>query len=171
MKRSLLALGVALIIFVLAWANWPEPSLPPNTVADRLVVEKSRRQLHLYSNGQRLKTYRVSLGHHPVGKKEREGDGRTPEGQYVIDYRKEQTCCYRSLHISYPDASDRARAAASQVNPGGLIMVHGLSRGLGWVGRFHRLNDWTDGCVAVTNREMAELWRSVPAGTPIELRP
>ena len=159
---SILLLAIA----VLAWANWPEQPLPRNVVADRLVVETSARRLSLLSHGHTVKTYRVSLGHHPAGKKEREGDGRTPEGSYFIDLRKDRTCCFRSLEISYPNADDRKHGAT-----GGLIMVHGLGRGFGWVGKLHRLHDWTDGCVAVTNQEMAELWRAVPVGTPIELRP
>ena len=170
MKAAALVIAF-LTIVVLAWANWPEQSLPQNIVAERLVVEKSARLLSLVSHGHTVKTYRVSLGHHPLGKKEREGDGRTPEGSYYIDLRKDKTCCYRSLEISYPNAQDRKQAAARSFNPGGLIMVHGLGRGFGWVGKLQRLYDWTDGCVAVTNEEMAELWRAVPVGTPIELRP
>jgi hypothetical protein len=166
------ALLLTSILFAtLVWANWPEHSLPINVVADRLVVEKAARRLSLVSRGDVVKVYRVSLGPNPIGKKEREGDGRTPEGLYHIDLRKDRTCCFRSLEISYPNSEDRRRAAAARVNPGGLIMVHGLGRGCGWLGKFHRLHDWTDGCVAVTNQEMAELWRAVPVGTPIELRP
>jgi murein L,D-transpeptidase YafK len=170
-KTVPLIVGVALIA-VLAWANLPErPQLAPNVVADRLVVEKASRRLSVISHGQVMKAYRVSLGKHPVGKKEREGDGRTPEGVYFIDLRKDKTCCYRSLEISYPSAEDRKHAAAIGASPGGLIMVHGLGRGFGWIGKLHRYRDWTDGCVAVTNNEMAELWRAVSLGTPIELRP
>ena len=159
------------IAATLVWANWPEAPLPANVVAEKLVVEKSARRLSVIAGGQTLKTYRVSLGKHPIGAKEREGDGRTPEGRYFIDLRKDKTCCYRSLEISYPSGEDRKRARAQGVQPGGLIMVHGLGRGFGWLGKIHRYVDWTDGCVAVTNREMTELWRAVPVGTPIELRP
>ena len=163
--------AVAVAIALLAWANWPAAALPDGITADRLVVLKSQRQLVVYSRGEVLKTYRVSLGRHPVGRKQYQGDGRTPEGLYAIDLRKTNTCCFRSLEISYPNAADRAWAAAHHVSPGGLVMVHGIGRGFGWVGRLQRFYDWTDGCVAVTNREMAELWRVVPVGTPIELRP
>jgi murein L,D-transpeptidase YafK len=162
---------VLLLASILAWANWPESPLPKATVADRLVVEKGARRLLLFSHGRVVKTYRISLGHNPVGRKEREGDGRTPEGLYRIDQRKERTCCFRSLHISYPDSADRRRASSAGVDAGGLVMVHGLGRGFAWVGKLHRFYDWTNGCVAVTNQEMAELWRAVPVGTPIELRP
>ncbi len=170
MRRLPLIAG-ALVIALAFWAQWPDEALPDGIRADRLVVLKGRRQLVLYAGGQAVKTYRVSLGRHPAGPKQSEGDGRTPEGLYSIALRKEHTCCFRSLQISYPNTADRAWASAHRVSPGGLIMVHGISNRFGWVGRLHRLYDWTDGCVAVTNREMAELWRVVPDGTPIELRP
>jgi murein L,D-transpeptidase YafK len=170
-KRAALIVAVVGIAGLFTWANWPEEPLPQNVRAERLVVEKSARRLSVLAGGRVIKTYRVSLGHQPAGKKEREGDGRTPEGLYFIDLRKDKTCCYRSLEISYPNSEDRRRAAAAGYNPGGLIMVHGLGRGCGWLGKLHRFHDWTDGCVAVTNDEMAELWRAVPVGTPIELRP
>ena len=99
-----------------------------------------------------------------VGQKHEEGDGRTPEGAYVLDYRKADSAFHRALHISYPSASDTARAQASGVQPGGLIMVHGLPNGLGFVGKLHRLVDWTDGCVAVTNPEIEEIWAAVADG-------
>jgi murein L,D-transpeptidase YafK len=162
----------AVVGSTLVWANWPEHGVDAGVVADKLVVRKAERRLIVLSHGQPVKSYRISLGHDPIGKKEREGDGKTPEGSYVIDFRKEHSsCCYRSFHISYPDAADRASAAAIGASPGGSIMVHGLSWPFFWAGRLHRLYDWTDGCVAVTNQEMAELWRIVPVGTPIEIQP
>lgn len=88
-----------------------------------------------------------------------------------MDYRKADSSFHRALHLSYPSAADRARAVAQGVDPGGLIMIHGLKNGLGWLGRLHRLFDWTDGCIAVTNPEIEQIWQSVPDGTPIELRP
>ena len=164
--------GIVVIGAALAWANWPEARVPPGVVADQLVVQKSQRRLLVFSRGRLVKSYPVSLGHHPIGKKEREGDGKTPEGFYAIDFRKERSsCCYRSFHISYPNATDQARAAALGVSPGGSIMIHGLSWPFFWAGRLHRWYDWTDGCVAVTNQEMAELWRIVPVGTPVDLQP
>jgi L,D-transpeptidase-like protein len=100
MKKTLIAVGLSIVALPLLWANWPGSSLPPNVVADRLVVKKAERCLLLFSHGQLVKSYPVSLGRNPVGKKEREGDGRTPEGTYVIDFKKlRSSCCYRSLHI------------------------------------------------------------------------
>jgi murein L,D-transpeptidase YafK len=139
--------------------------------ADRIVVAKADRTLTLYRGAQVLRTYQVALGRNPVGPKDQEGDGRTPEGVYVIDSRNVQSAFHRSLHISYPNADDRRRAAARRLRPGGAIMIHGLPNGLGAVGGAHRLRDWTEGCIAVTNSEIEEIWRLVPNGTRIEIRP
>ena len=138
--------------------------------ADRVIVEKARRQLHLLASGKVLRTYRVALGRNPVGAKTQEGDGKTPEGIYVIDTRKKQSGYHRALHISYPSAADVDRAQRAGVKPGGDIMIHGIRNGLGWVGSLHRVTDWTLGCIAVTNQEIEEIWTAVPDGTPIELR-
>lgn len=154
-----------------AWANRPDgPPLPRDARADRVLVDKSDRTLVLLRGGRPLKTYRVSLGGAPAGHKRREGDERTPEGTYLLDYRNPASSAHRSLHVSYPDSADAARARAAGEDPGAMIMVHGITNGLGWVGRLHRLMDWTDGCIAVTNGEMDEIWRAVPDGTPIDIR-
>jgi len=118
-----------------------------------------------------LKEYRVALGFSPVGPKQHEGDGRTPEGNYKIDFHKSDSAFHRALHISYPDAVDTARAAEAGVAPGGDIMIHGLPNGFSAAGLTHRLHDWTAGCIAVTDSEIDEIWASVSDGTPIEIRP
>ena len=97
------------------------------------------------------------------------GDGRTPEGRYLIDYRKRDSDYYRALHISYPDAEDRRHAAELGVSPGGAIMIHGLPNGLGWIGRFHRLWDWTEGCVAVSPRDMVWLLARLRRGSVVRV--
>jgi len=176
LKRKRLTLIAAVLAAasggVLAWAGRPDaPHLPSETRADMVVVDKRARTLTLFRGGEALRSYPVSLGGDPVGHKRREGDERTPEGRYVLDYRNPASAAHRSLHVSYPDSADVARARAEGVPPGGMIMVHGIVNGLGWLGRLHRLWDWTDGCIAVTNAEMDELWRAVPDGTPIEIRP
>ncbi|HEX6040614.1 L,D-transpeptidase family protein [Longimicrobium sp.] len=176
MKRKTFAIAAALLVLlfggVLAWANHPDaPPLPSDARADLVRVDKGARTLTLLRDGRPLKTYRVSLGGAPRGHKRQEGDERTPEGRYLLDYRNPHSFAHLSLHVSYPDSSDQARARAAGVPPGGMIMVHGLRDGLGWMGRLHRLVDWTDGCIAVTNAEMDEIWRAVPDGTPIEIRP
>lgn len=146
-------------------------TLPPGTVADRIIVEKGKRTLSLYRGEKVLKSYKIALGKNPVGPKQREGDGRTPEGRYVIDFRKADSQFHRALHISYPNAEDRRRARERGVQPGGAIMIHGLPNGRGAIGAAHRLRDWTDGCIAVTNEEIEEIWRAVPNGTTIVIRP
>ena len=139
--------------------------------ADRVVVLKKERTLQLFNQGKMIKTYNVALGGDPVGPKRRQGDHKTPEGNYVLDSRNPHSQFYKSIHISYPNAGDRAAARLKGVSPGGDVFVHGLPKGYGWVGASHRLKDWTDGCVAVTNQEIDEIWRAVPDGTPIEIRP
>lgn len=118
-----------------------------------------------------LRRYKISLGKHPKGHKQQEGDERTPEGHYVISGRNFNSRYYLSLKISYPNLHDVAQAKARGVSPGGDIMIHGLPNGLGWFGTEHRRYDWTDGCIAVTNAEMEEIWRMVPDWTPITIYP
>lgn len=148
-----------------------EDKLPKDAIADRVIVLKKERKLILMRGDKALKTYRVALGSEPVGPKTREGDHRTPEGRYSLDRRNSRSRFYRAIHISYPDAQDRARAAKDGAPPGGDLFIHGLPNGYGWVGSSHRLKDWTDGCIAVTNDEIDEIWRAVADGTPIEIRP
>jgi murein L,D-transpeptidase YafK len=138
--------------------------------ADRIVVEKGARRLTIYREGAPLKVYRVALGRDPLGPKQVEGDGRTPEGLYTIDWRKLDSSYHRALHVSYPNQQDVARARQRGESPGGSIMIHGLPNGLGWIGTAHRATDWTDGCIAVTDDEIEELWAAIPDGTPIEIR-
>lgn len=136
-----------------------------------MVVRKRARTLELYQGGRLLRAYSIALGRDPRGPKQQEGDGRTPEGRYVLDYRNPRSSYHRALHVSYPSATDIADARSRGVSPGGQIMVHGVRNGLGFVGRLHRIFDWTDGCIAVTDREIDEIWRSVADGTPVEIEP
>ncbi len=139
--------------------------------ADLIVVEKSKRTLTLYARSKVLKTYKVALGPHPVGAKQVEGDGKTPEGRYVVDSVNRASSYHLSLHVSYPDAADIARAKSLGKSAGGDIMIHGLPNGYGWVGGAHTLHDWTAGCIAVTNPEIEEIVKIVPLGTVVEIRP
>lgn len=139
--------------------------------ADRVVVEKAQRRLTLYRNGAALRSYRVALGSEPVGPKTREGDGRTPEGVYFIDRHNPASGYHSALHLSYPNAADRARAAALGVSPGGDIMIHGIRNGLGWLGPLQRLRDWTRGCIALSDAEVDEVAAAVPDGTAVEIKP
>lgn len=166
-----LALATVAVTFVLLWSRDPDPPLPGGAVADRVLIEKAERRLTLYAGARVLKTYRVALGRNPVGPKQREGDGRTPEGRYVIAGRNPGSAFHLSLRISYPGPDDLRRARTAGVSPGSNIMIHGLRPGIGWIGSLHRVTDWTAGCIAVTNAEMDELWRAVADGTPVDVVP
>ncbi len=146
-------------------------SLPANTTADRVLIEKGKRRLTLFNQNKPLKSYQIALGREPNGKKVQEGDGRTPEGVYTIDRRKPNSNYHRALHISYPNPMDRADAKARGVSPGGDIMIHGLPNGMGFIGSLHTQRDWTLGCIALTNPEIDEIWRAVPDGTSVEIIP
>jgi murein L,D-transpeptidase YafK len=138
---------------------------------DRVVVYKRERKLVLLSQGKELRSYKIALGSEPVGPKARQGDHRTPEGVYTLDSRNPNSHFYKAFHISYPNSKDFAAARKLGVSAGGDIMLHGLPKEYAWVGREHTLHDWTDGCIAVTNAEMDEIWKLVRVGTPIEIRP
>lgn len=139
--------------------------------ADRIVIIKSARSMTLFSGDKILKTYKVALGTVPVGPKQTEGDHKTPEGNYVIDNKNSQSIFHLSLHISYPSPADRERARKLGSNPGGDIMIHGLAKQFAYLGPLHRQVDWTEGCIAVTNAEIEEIWKLVPVGTRVEIRP
>lgn len=143
----------------------------PKLMADQVVVVKSERTLTLLSRGKVLRTYKVALGGTPVGAKEQQGDHKTPEGRYILDRRNAKSRFYKSIHISYPNEQDRKRAKKRGVSAGGDIMIHGLPNGFGWLDSAHRAQDWTDGCIAVTDAEIDEIWELVADGTPVEIRP
>ena len=168
--RYIVAVGLAVFAIAVLAITRANP-LPDDVQADRVVVEKQNRLLALYADGKLLKSYKIALGFNPQGHKQQEGDGRTPEGQYVIDYRNPRSSFHLSLHITYPNSEDKKLASERGVSPGGDIFIHGLAPQFAWVGAVHTASDWTDGCIAVTNEEIEELWRAVPDGTPIEIRP
>jgi murein L,D-transpeptidase YafK len=138
---------------------------------DRLLVLKRKHQLLLLSGNQIVKTYAVALGIGGLRPKRREGDHRTPEGRYLIDARNPASRFHLGLHISYPNQADKVRARKRGVRPGGDIMIHGLGEEFSSLGVKQHLYDWTEGCIAVTDAEIEEIWRLVPTGTPIEIRP
>jgi len=141
-----------------------------NTV-DRVIINKAKRELLLMRGSKVVKSYAVALGRNPVGPKTRQGDGKTPEGVYSISGRNAASAFHRALRISYPNPADRAHAKKLGVAPGGDIMIHGLPNGQGHIGKAHRLTDWTEGCIAVTNPEIEEIWSLVADGTKIEINP
>ena len=138
---------------------------------DKVLIEKKERRLTLLSKGEVIKTYKIALGGNPVGPKERQGDNKTPEGIYIIDSRNRDSGYHLSLHISYPNEKDKMRAKVLGVSPGGDIMIHGIKNGLTWIGGSHAEVDWTNGCIAVTDEEMEEIYKLVPNGTIVEIRP
>lgn len=134
--------------------------------ADKLVVYKAKRTMHLMRNGWVFRSYAIRLGDHPKGQKIFEHDGRTPEGNYIIDGRNANSQFHLSLHIDYPKVEHVARAAKYNTSAGGAIFIHGTpGKGKRYAG------DWTNGCIAVLNHEIEEIWRTVDDGTPIEIRP
>ena len=146
------------------FALWTDP-------VDKVLIEKQARRLTLLSEGEVLKTYKIALGGDPVGPKEREGDNKTPEGIYIIDARNDNSDFHLALHISYPNERDRYRARQRGVSPGGDIMIHGIKNGFSQIGASHAERDWTEGCIAVTNQEMEEIYRRVANGTVVEIVP
>jgi murein L,D-transpeptidase YafK len=138
-------------------------------VADKVLVLKAARKLSLMKSDEVLKIYSISLGGSPVGPKTREGDSKTPEGNYVLDRHNSHSQYHESIHISYPNAEDLARAKKLGVRPGGDLFIHGEPND--YHGPNDQLGDWTDGCIAVSNAAMDEIWRAVPNGTPIEIKP
>ena len=127
--------------------------------------------MSLLEGNRVLKTYKVALGGNPKGAKDRQGDHKTPEGVYFVDAKKNNSQFYKALHLSYPNARDRERAKRLGVNPGGDVEIHGLGPKWGWIGARHRATDWTDGCIAVTNEEIDEIYPLIKISTPIEIRP
>jgi len=175
-KVGIAAAFVVSVAGLLTWSLWPAGSLRPKapvtgTMADLVMVHKGARRLELYRKGVLLKGYTISLGSHPIGAKWGEGDGRTPEGEYTIDYHKADSSFHRSLHISYPEPKDMAVAHSHGVSPGGLVMIHGTKNGRSPQKESQLPSDWTDGCIAVTDPEIDEIWRMVPDGTRIVLQP
>jgi len=168
---ALLLLLCLAAVGVTAYAYLDVNPLPRDAMADRVLVEKALRHLTLLRTGKTLKTYSVALGGAPIGGKEFEGDQRTPEGIYTIDFHKPDSDFHLALHISYPELPDVERAATEGRSAGSDIMIHGLPNGRSWIGRFHRRSDWTAGCIAVADFEIEEIYRAVADGTPIELRP
>jgi murein L,D-transpeptidase YafK len=157
--------------FFLCASSTAQTAATPALHADRIVVLKKERTLQLLNQGRVLKTYKVALGGDSVGPKARQGDHKTPEGVYVLDSRNAHSQFYKSIHISYPNARERSAARQKGVSPGGDVFVHGLPNGYRAIGAAHRLRDWTDGCIAVTDEEIDEIWSAVSEGTPIEIKP
>lgn len=154
-------LTLSFLLITIASISYAQDSI------DTVLVKKSERRMYLLHQGEIVKEYKVRFGANPSGHKEQEGDERTPEGKYMLDYKKEKSSFYKALHISYPNKADIEKAKLKNVHPGGQIMVHGQKNGLGWLSIITQMFNWTDGCIAVSNKEMDEIWKLVDTDTPI----
>jgi murein L,D-transpeptidase YafK len=140
-------------------------------VADKVIIEKASRRLHLVQNGETFRTFRIALGIMPAGDKTREGDFKTPEGTYLLDSRNQNSDFFLAIHVSYPNAVDRQEASQLGVKPGGAIMIHGQPNVPTRSEAYYRTQDWTNGCIAVSNSDMIDIWLMTGENTPIEIRP
>ncbi|MDH3549823.1 MAG: L,D-transpeptidase family protein [Gammaproteobacteria bacterium] len=163
MKLLAVALLVLLLPGLMQASEFP--------VADRVVIEKGARKLHLIQQGKAFRTYKIALGIRPVGDKKREGDFKTPEGKYYLDARNPNSDYFLSIRISYPDPKDRREAGEMGVDPGGAIMIHGQPNDPTRSETYYRTQDWTNGCIAVSNSDMIDIWLMTGENTPIEIRP
>lgn len=140
-------------------------------IATHVVVHKGQRRLEIFQGDEQLREFRIALGGDPTGHKMFEGDSRTPEGRYMLGARNPRSEFFLSMHVSYPNAADTARARKMGRRPGGLIMVHGQPNEPKRSARYYESEDWTDGCIALSNADMMEFWLLVPSNTPIDIRP
>ena len=160
-----------LFLGLIVYYFYPEDKLPADIQIDKLVVNKSERQMLAYSNGKLVKIYKISLGGNPIGDKEFEGDKKTPEGNYIINDKNPNSGYHKNLGVSYPNEEDIENAKRLEKPVGGDIKIHGLRNRTGIISKFHRWTDWTLGCIAVTDEEIDELYNAVKIGTPIEIHP
>lgn len=180
-----IAIGFGLVTFIVAFIATSTMTHAKNTamnhkpitnnavidkaLVNKVFVDKSARTLQLLSDDKVIKSYHIALGGNPIGHKQQQGDQRTPVGSYTLDYKNEKSKFYRSIHVSYPNAADKARAKSQGVSAGGDIMIHGQKNGFGALGLLNQQRDWTEGCIAVTNDEMDEIMAAIKVGTPIEI--
>lgn len=140
-------------------------------IADNVIIEKAARKLHLLQNGKAFRTFKIALGIRPVGEKKKEGDYKTPEGRYLLDSRNQNSDFFLAIHVSYPSEADRREAGKLGVDPGGAIMIHGQPNVPTKSETYYRTRDWTNGCIAVSNSDMIDIWLMTDENTPIEIRP
>ncbi len=169
-KRIILILLTISLSFIALWYLLPAKKLKTNYKIDKIIILKNKHKLNVYSGKKLLKTYKISIGKGSKGKKDFEGDKKTPEGIYYINDKNPHSSYYLNLGISYPNKDDIEYAKKHDKSPGGLIKIHGIKNGFGFISKFHRFFDWTLGCIAVTNKEMKELYDNVPVGTIIEIK-
>jgi len=171
LKYFIFICGGLFLLCTLCFYHKPSTPLPETCIITRLEVVKHKRTLHAYSNDSIVKSYDISLGRQPEGAKEFEGDMKTPEGSYTIFDKNPNSNYHKNLGISYPNTEEVNNARKLGKPAGGLIKIHGIKNGIGWLGRFHLLSNWTLGCIAVTDDEIDELYKYVQVGTPIDILP
>lgn len=166
-------LGAALAVTTLFFGSLHAASVAATEfpLADKVVVEKEGRKLHLLRDGKPFRTFDIALGIEPVGDKMQEGDFRTPEGRYTLDARNPDSDFFLSIRISYPNPQDRHEAAQQGVDPGGQIMIHGQPNEPTYSAGYYKSADWTNGCIAVSNSDMIDIWLMTPDNVPIEILP
>lgn len=165
-------LFLMLLVGLMVYYFYPGSKIPKDKTVDKLIVYKSKRSMEAWSGNERLKIYRIALGKNPIGHKQFEGDNKTPEGVYHINDRNPNSDYHKNLGVSYPNERDKAYAEKHGKAAGGHIKIHGLRNGnAGYIGKFHRLKDWTAGCIAVTNNEVDELYTAVKQNAVIEIHP
>jgi len=169
--KKLLLLIVLILMAALIYNIYPEAKLATTAQIDSLVVFKSQQKMLAYQQGKLLKTYQVSFGNSPTGHKEFKGDEKTPEGIYAINAKNDKSGYHKNLGISYPNAQDIKHAKLIGKSPGGDIKIHGLRNGLGLINKFQRWFNWTNGCIALTDTEVDELYQSVKIGSKIQINP
>ncbi len=170
----IVALVAAMFVGYVAYMRYSAPTPPPplkplEHQISRIVIEKADRRMTLYSGEDAVRTYQIALGFAPAGDKQQEGDGKTPEGVFKINRKNPNSSYHLSLGIDYPQQEDRDRAAQLGVSPGGDIFIHGQPNGIG--GLTTMTHDWTAGCIAVSDAEVAEIWAVTDIGTEVEIRP
>lgn len=158
-----------IFLMLLVAPSWFRAPAPAES-ADRIVISKSHHRLTLYAHGVEIHRYSVALGR-ATGPKEFQGDHKTPEGHYLVDGKNPHSQFYRALHLSYPNSADRSHAAAAHRAAGGDVEIHGLPKAYAYLGALHRAADWTDGCIALTNAEMDEIYPLVAVGTAVDIEP
>ena len=159
------------VLFIVLLLILQTPAGASAQKADGVLVIKSEKRLYLMNKGEPFTTFSVTFGANPVGHKQMQGDERTPEGHYTLTYKNPNSKFYKSIHISYPNARDRENARQLGVDPGGDIMIHGLKNGWEWAESLASFFNWTNGCIALSNKDMDLLWEAIDPGTPIEIRP
>jgi len=169
--KYFLIIVVSLIIIYLSDKYLPKLFSENLPKSNKIVVLKSERKLLLFKDSSLIRTYNVSLGKNPIGDKEKEGDSKTPEGKYFIDWRNKNSKFHLSLHISYPNKKDLNESKEKGLNPGGNIMIHGRPNLIGWLPFIYENKDWTDGCIAVSNIEIEEIWKSIKDNSEVIIKP